>query len=156
MAGEIIVVFELLCKTAHENLLAGKCPWCGQVVINGRTVPSESTSDPLRPPSLLHLRLRLLLLVWRTITIPIAIVATGIAFVSSWSLVTAVSVGLGVFFTVTITMLVTAVGVVLRDSDTVTTTMLGTFLWHAARTIRRPNMKRRNDGIHQAGNRNEK
>jgi hypothetical protein len=34
LAKEVIVVFESQCKTAHGNLLAGKCPWCGRAVIN--------------------------------------------------------------------------------------------------------------------------
>ncbi len=117
-----------------------------------RTVPTESTSDPFRPPNLLHLRLWFLLLTWRTLTIPIAIVAMGIAFVSSWSLVTALGVGLGVAITLTIIMLVAAARVVLDASSPVTITMLGAFLWHAAWTIRGPNMKRRNDGNLQAAN----
>jgi hypothetical protein len=121
-------VFESQCKTSHEKLLAGKCPWCGQVVINGRTVPTESTFEA-------YLRLRRVLLVGRAIIMTtFAIVATGIALASSCSLVTASGIGLGVSITAMITM-------------------LGIFRWHAAWTIGRANMKRRNHGDHRAGDR---
>jgi hypothetical protein len=32
----IAVMFESLCQSVHKNLLAGQCPWCGCVILNGR------------------------------------------------------------------------------------------------------------------------
>ena len=124
-------MFESQCKAAHANLLAGKCPWCGQVVVNGCAEPPESASSPLRQPSQVRFRLKFLLLLWRTVTIPIAIVATGIAFATTWSLMTALGVGLSILFTVTILMLVAASRVGLDGCSSVTITMIGIFLWHA-------------------------
>jgi hypothetical protein len=43
--GEIVAVFGSQCQTAHEELLAGKCPWCGRVVVYGRALPLEWTSE---------------------------------------------------------------------------------------------------------------
>lgn len=136
-------MFESQCRTAHENLLSGKCPWCGQVVIGGRTAPAETSSDLWRPPSLLRVRLRLLLLVVLlagsiVISIAVALVATGTAFISSWSLVTAS----GLYG-----------GVALGASITITLAMLGGYLWYAAWTRRPPDMKRRNAGNDRAANR---
>jgi len=33
-------MFSALCQSAHETLAAGKCPWCGSMIIKGQT-PDE-------------------------------------------------------------------------------------------------------------------
>jgi hypothetical protein len=30
------MVFEALCQAVHAKLLAGRCPWCGSAIINGK------------------------------------------------------------------------------------------------------------------------
>jgi len=31
-------MFESLCQSAHEKLIAGKCPWCRHIIADGRDV----------------------------------------------------------------------------------------------------------------------
>jgi hypothetical protein len=33
-------MFESLCQHTHEKLIAGKCPWCGRVIVNGHSMQS--------------------------------------------------------------------------------------------------------------------
>jgi len=34
-------MFELQCHTAHKELLAGTCPWCGRFIVDGRDEQSR-------------------------------------------------------------------------------------------------------------------
>jgi len=35
-------MFTPLCQSTHGNLIAGKCPWCGRVVVGGRAFENDT------------------------------------------------------------------------------------------------------------------
>jgi hypothetical protein len=38
-------MFESQCQAAHAKLVAGKCPWCGRLVVYGRPMPPQWASE---------------------------------------------------------------------------------------------------------------
>jgi hypothetical protein len=38
-------MFHSQCQVAHEKIVAGKCPWCGQAIFNGRLWPPDWTME---------------------------------------------------------------------------------------------------------------
>jgi hypothetical protein len=152
LAAEIIVVFETLCKNTHKNLLAGKCPWCGQVVINGHAEPAKPASNSLPPTGLRHVRLNLMLLIGLvacTIIIaiavplmsagsPVAQAATRMALVLWWGLAAAFGLCGGVGL-----------------ATSVAGAILWAFVWHAAWTRRRSIKMQFNDEDRRPGNRSD-